>query len=114
MEMPNYTKSAIDRYVENGCPIGDFLWGVLTNDLYSAVGHADSNNRLALAEIVMYVHNYLPSCCYGTSDKVKSWITAHRSKEKTLTYGETTLDINAAIKFDEERRKRFDNISFPA
>ena len=95
--IPRYTKEAIDRYFEQGYPVGDFLWGVLINDLYYAVCHADNNNRHALYDIVLYVQNYLPRCCYGNSQIVRGWLDAHKTDRKQKAFGKNPINIDSAM-----------------
>ena len=104
--IPKHTKEAIDRYVEQGYPTGDFLRAVLTNNLYDAACYADNENRDALYDIVIYLFNYLPYCSFGTIEKVKAWLQAHKTNRR-LTYENTTIDIDSAIEFDKKRRTEF-------
>jgi len=61
------------RYVDDRCPTGDFLYAVLSNDLFEAMGRADENNRAALFDICKYIWNELPSICWGSPEKVRAW-----------------------------------------
>ena len=72
-KIPEYTANAIDIWVTEGALPGDFLYNVLTNNLFSAVGHADQRNLQALPEIVQYIYNYTPSACWGSKEKVNKW-----------------------------------------
>ena len=74
--IPQSTRDAIDRYVNDHCPIGGFLKAVLSNDLVASFGRADEENRKALFEIVSYVYNEIPSNCWGSPEKVTKWIAA--------------------------------------
>jgi len=65
---------ALDRYATLGCPTGGFLQSVLENNLYEAVGRADQDNAATLVEIVRYVYNDLPALCWGSPEKVKTWL----------------------------------------
>ena len=73
-QIPQHTKEALDRYVQDRILPGGFLMSVLTNDLFGAVGRADSENLAALADIVKYVYNELPSGCWGSRDAVYAWV----------------------------------------
>ncbi len=73
--IPDYTFSAIKRYVEARIPVGDFLYAVLTNDLGSAIAHADENNKLKLDKIVSFVYNEIPARCWGNKKRVKEWLS---------------------------------------
>lgn len=72
--IPAHTKAALDRYVNDRILPGGFLTAVLTNDLFGAVGYADSTNLAALPDIVRYVYNELPSGCWGSRDVMWKWI----------------------------------------
>jgi len=77
---PNYnlikksTWDTLQRYVEQRIPTGGFLYAVLTNDLFEAMGKADEKNRVALHQICMLVYNELPSVCWRTHEKVEEWL----------------------------------------
>jgi len=68
-------KDAIDRYVEDKCPTGDFLRAVLSNNLMEAMGRADKDNRRDLFAICSYIHNEIPSVCHGSPEIVKKWLS---------------------------------------
>lgn len=74
--IPQRTKDAIDRYVNDHCRIGGFLKAVLSNDLVQSFGLADEENRKALFEIVSYVYNEIPGNSWGSPEKVANWIAA--------------------------------------
>jgi hypothetical protein len=68
------TMSAIQRYVEHHIPTGDFLYAVLTNNLFEAVGRADAENIQTIPEICCYIYNEIPSIAWGSAEKVKIWL----------------------------------------
>jgi len=72
--IPADTKYQLDNYVKCGVPVGDFLYAVLTNDLFGAFNRADEHNRYSLFDICSYIYCYVPLSCYGTSEKVKAWL----------------------------------------
>ena len=72
--IPAHTKAALDRYVNDRLLPGGFLTAVLSNDLFGAVGSADSENLAALPEIVRYVYNELPANSWGSKDKIWRWV----------------------------------------
>ena len=78
--MQECIKEAIDRYVAVGCPVGDFLTAVLSNDLMGALGRADEYNKVAIFDICSYVYNEIPSGSHGSRKAVKDWI-AHRGQQ---------------------------------
>ncbi len=73
-QIPQSTLESLERYVNDRIPTGGFLYAVLTNDLFEAVGRADEFNRAALFEICNYIYNMIPSDCWGNSEKVKNWL----------------------------------------
>lgn len=71
--IPEHTLAALNRYVERRIPPGGFLTAVLSNDLFGAVAQADSQNRVALADIVAYIYNEVPGNAWGSRDTVWRW-----------------------------------------
>jgi len=67
-------KSALDRYVKDRISTGGFLRAVLENDLKEAFGRADEDAVAQMKDIVMYCYNELPSNCWGSPEKVTSWL----------------------------------------
>ena len=78
--IPQRTKEALDRYVSERIPTGHFLQAVLSNNLREALGRADSENIIALFDIVKYCYNEIPSNCWGSPEAVKAWL--EKVKEK--------------------------------
>lgn len=74
-EIPEHTKAALDRYVNDRLPPGGFLTAVLTNDLTGAVTRADDINRRHLPEIVGYLFNECPASCWGNQQRVEAWLS---------------------------------------
>ena len=72
--IPALTLYGIHEYVQNRTPTGDFLRGVLTNDLKKVMWHGDDNNLNALRWIFMYVYNQCPADCWGDKEKVQDWL----------------------------------------
>jgi len=66
--MPDYTLRQLVNYFENGVPPGDFLYGVLSNDLKKACYHADDRNQLSLWIIVMWCIEYAPVDAWGSAE----------------------------------------------
>lgn len=82
--IPAHTKDALDRWVEHGLMPGGFLEAVLTNDLFGAVGRADSLNLPAIKDICSYIYNELPSNCWHSPEAIREW------QEKKLRKREVT------------------------
>jgi len=66
--------ASIRRYADQHCPTGDFLRAVLENDLKEAVGRADDYNIRVIPEIVRYCYNEIPCNCWGSPERVKTWL----------------------------------------
>ena len=79
--IPEYTKQAIDAYVQDHRPVGDFLTAVLSNDLALSFGRADEENRRALFDIVSYCWNEIPGPCWGSPKKVRAWLEVGAMKQ---------------------------------
>lgn len=74
--VPEHTRGALLRYRDRGYEPGGFLYSVLNNDLFGAVGRADAENIRALKDICGWVYNRLPSASWGNVDKIEAWIRA--------------------------------------
>lgn len=74
MSIPRHTQADLERYIENGEPVGGFLTAVLCNDLMKAAQMADEYNRPVLADIARYIAYYAPLAAYGDFKKMKAWI----------------------------------------
>jgi hypothetical protein len=76
--VPRHTLAGLVAYRDEGLPVGDFLRAVLTNDLSETVCHADAMNLPVLADIVHWVHEYMPIASYGSEKNVKTWLKLKR------------------------------------
>lgn len=77
------TFDAINRYVNQHIPTGDFLYAVLTNNLKESFAQADDENGRDLKEIVNYCYWEIPSECWGSPEKVRVWLEG-RKKDATI------------------------------
>jgi len=73
-DIPDYMQDSLLRYVRTGQLTGDFLRAVLSNDLFNAVGRADSVNREIIPLYVRWLYNRAPLACYGSTAAVSAWI----------------------------------------
>ena len=64
----------LEHYVMRGFTPGGFITAVLANDLYNAVGRADSWNRPAIAEITQEVLHTCPTHARGSYEAVEAWL----------------------------------------
>lgn len=72
--VPEHTRGAVERYYFNRYAPGGFLTALLSNDLMGAVGRADELNAAALYTICRFVHNRLPTVCWGSPQAVTQWL----------------------------------------
>lgn len=79
-EISDSVVDALDRYVKEGIPTGDFLYAVLSNNLMESFGRADDQNRASLFEICSFVYNELPAGCHGSPEKVREWLESFKNK----------------------------------
>ena len=67
---------ALQRYVIDGIPPGDFMFAVVCNDFMAAAATADSFNQHHLHEWARVIYNDVPSQCQGSTERVTAWIKA--------------------------------------
>jgi hypothetical protein len=82
---------SLQRYVNDGCPTGSFLFAVLSNDLKGAFAQADAYNRLRLFDIVKYCYNELPSHVWGSPERVAEHLTAKAEERRRLRDEHSTV-----------------------
>ena len=71
--IPEYMIGGLERWINHHIKPGDFLCAVLANDLTEACGRADDTNQHILFAYVEFLHNYAPSQCWGSPEKVRQW-----------------------------------------
>lgn len=101
--IPGYMQEGLRRYLELGIMPGDFLTAVLENDLKGAVSHADLVNQRMLAQYVTYLYNFAPRDCWGSPERVKKWIEAHRQKCEAC--GEILSQCNCLGSHDDSEQR---------
>ena len=72
-DAPADVLAAISRWVQYRDYPGSFIMRVLCNDLIGTVRSADPQSLEALPVILRYLHNEVPTNCYGSEDKVNEW-----------------------------------------
>jgi len=84
--LPQHIRGGVQRYIEEGCPVGSFLEAVISNDLREAFGRADDINQDSMFEIVKFFYSEAPSPCWGSPEKMRAWLKmfADRREGKTL------------------------------
>ena len=91
--IPPHTLETLRNYIEYGVPTGGFLHSVLTDSLFGAFGKADSENREALGDIVMFVFNEAPGDCHGSADHVKEWLEKEGRQGRDAFYAEASQSV---------------------
>lgn len=71
--IPLTTRHSLWGHIIHGTPTGDFLWGVLGNDLRKACWHADEGNKRALVDIVKFLYSHAPMGCWGSYKAAQAW-----------------------------------------
>tara|TARA_B100000949_G_scaffold135172_1_gene119060 strand:- start:2259 stop:2624 length:366 start_codon:yes stop_codon:yes gene_type:complete len=72
-DAPVKVLAAINRWVQYRDYPGSFTTRLLCNDLIGTVRSADEESLAALPIILRYLHNEVPTQCYGSEDKVTAW-----------------------------------------
>ena len=81
--IPRAAKAGIDLYVDRGVPVGDFLYTVLTNNLFGAFERADEINKAHLESICTYIYSFTPAICHGSPERVTKWLELHKNLPKS-------------------------------
>jgi hypothetical protein len=71
--IPVHCQNGLRSYVLNGNIPGGFLQAVICNNLKEAVSRADDVNVKVLPNYVMFLYNYVPDTCWGSSEAMKAW-----------------------------------------
>ena len=71
--VPSYMMGGIERWIEEGIEPGDFLTGIIKNDLKQACAHADDHNLANLPAYVALFYNGAPGDCWGSEDNFQRW-----------------------------------------
>ena len=74
--LPEGLRGGLMRWIVKGIPTGSFLAAVLRNDLKDACARIDDDNRPFLPDVVRWLYNYAPACCWGSPERVSAWHTA--------------------------------------
>lgn len=72
--VPEHTAMGLADYVIYKYTPGSFLRSVLSNDLTGAFSNADNINSMYMKDIVSFLYNVVPSTCWGSKEKVQSWL----------------------------------------
>ena len=74
-DVPVHLRDGLDRYIRHGIRPGSGLCAVLSNDLIGAVTRLDETSQAGLPDLVRFLVNNAPSECWGSSDRLVSWVT---------------------------------------
>lgn len=80
-EIPERIMQNLLYYVKGEEHPGGFLYAVLCNDLFGAVGKADKEMKPLIPLLVQYIHWEVPSGCHGSPEHVKAWMEKTRKRE---------------------------------
>ena len=71
---PVHTLDALHCFVTYRKRPGGFVLAVLRNDLVGAFRAADQPNLRGLGDVLRYLHQEVPSSCWGSAAKVEAWL----------------------------------------
>lgn len=74
--------AALEKYINYGYPLGDFLQAVVSNDLKEACNRADEDNLRNLPAFIGYLYNVAPMACSGSRRHYKDWLEQHTRKRE--------------------------------
>ncbi len=72
--IPERIMESLLRYVDKKELPGGFLYAVLCNNLFRAVGKADKEMLPLIPLLVSYIYWECPGNCHGSPEDVKNWI----------------------------------------
>lgn len=72
--IPEHMLISIERYVNQGVPVGDFLQAFIANDLMDAVGRADHINIHLFPAYANLFHFEAPDACHGSRQAYRDWL----------------------------------------
>ena len=73
---PAQMSAGVERYIEDGCEPGGFLFALFSSDLFEAMARADTGNLSGIVAWWSWVRDNAPTGCYGSRDKVEKWVRA--------------------------------------
>jgi hypothetical protein len=71
--IPDHLHWSIRHYVDHGRVPGDFLQGILTNELDKTVDSCASDLFAQVPAILGFLRMHLPQMCWGTGARVADW-----------------------------------------
>lgn len=77
--IPQHLRDGIIAYIEIGRPVGNFLEGIICNDLKRAIFSAHPGVLVNVPSIVRWFWNFAPATCHGNENHYRGWIDAKQS-----------------------------------
>jgi hypothetical protein len=74
--IPPHMGEALDAYIAEGRPVGNFLEAVIANDLLDAVTRADNGNLANLPAFMGWLYNEAPRSAWGSRERYDAWLAA--------------------------------------
>src|SRR5262245_37210724 len=71
--VPDYCRTSLKRYVDEGRIPGDMLVGILSNELDQTVNACDAIRFAQVPAILAFIHMYVPALCYGSGAAMARW-----------------------------------------
>jgi hypothetical protein len=81
--IPDRIMQNLIYYVKGEEAPGGFLYTVLCNDLFGAIGRADSQMTPLIPLLVKYIHCKTPVGCHGSPELVKEWMSKPRKESQS-------------------------------
>lgn len=91
--IPEHCREGLRAYIEDGRDVGDFLYFVLSNDLFRAVGKADSVNLSRISDYVKFIYTYAPKNCHGSPENVRAWMRTGGLKGQSKAAANPELQV---------------------
>lgn len=80
--IPERIMNNLLAYVKGEEAPGGFLFAVLSNDLFQAIGRADNEMKPLIPLLVHYIHWNVPGGCHGSPEHVKRWLEEKRAEKE--------------------------------
>jgi hypothetical protein len=71
--IPYYMQESLINYILYGWNPGDFLTGIITNDLRKACYHADADNLWLIPVYAAFFATHAPIDCWGSRENMSQW-----------------------------------------
>jgi len=81
--IPERIMSNLIHYIKGEEEPGGFLYSVLSNDLFQAVGRADKEMLPLIPLLVHYIYWEAPGNCHGSPETIHEWINKKRKEKES-------------------------------